>query len=124
MTQSTHDLVIAPSGRLALVEAPAGEGAAELPKALVAAFATGPAHGLLHLATHDLQARLTAPLEWARSFASAYLSRLCQTQGHEATTDLPPTPAPADADLAAWVSQAPPTTGLEYLRGESLAAWW
>ena len=59
-----------------------------------AAFAASPAHGLLHLATNELQARLPPALDYVRSFARTYLTRLCQTQAHEATNDLPPTPPP------------------------------
>src|SRR5262245_61114902 len=120
-----YELVIAPSGRPALVESSAASpGAADVSKSLVAAFGHGPAHGLLHLATSELQPRLPPPLEYARSFACAYLARLCQSQGHEATHDLPPTPPPDDAELTGLVLQAPPMTGLEYLRAEALAGWW
>jgi len=120
-----HELLIAPSGRLALMEPSAApEAAAELAQPLVTAFASSPARGLLHLATKELQARLTPALEYVRSFACTYLTRLCQTQGHEATNDLPPTPPPSSAELATWVLQAPPMTGLEYLREEALAGWW
>jgi hypothetical protein len=120
-----HELIITPSGRLVLVEAStAHEAAAELSQALVTAFATSPARGLLHLATKELQARLTPALEYVRSFACAYLTRLCHTQGHEATNDLPPTPPPSPAELTTWVLQAPPMTGLEYLHEEALAGWW
>src|SRR5271157_2463545 len=96
-----HELLIAPSGRLALVgPSAAPEAAAELAQPLVTAFASSPARGLLHLATKELQARLTPALEYVRSFACTYLTRLCQTQGHEATNDLPPTPPPSSAELA------------------------
>src|SRR5262249_50718441 len=71
-----------------------------------------------------LQAGLPPALGFVRSFACAYLSRLCQTQGHEASKDLPPTAPPPDEELAAWVAKAPPMTGLEYLRAETLAGWW
>src|SRR4051794_35000391 len=120
-----HELVIAPSGRLTLVEATAAnEAAVDLPKSVVAAFAESPSRGLLHLATNELQARLPPPLEFVRSFACTYLTRLCQTQGLEATQNLPPTPPPPEAELTALALQAPPMTGLEYLRAETLAAWW
>src|SRR5262245_806988 len=115
MTQPTYELVIAPSGRLSLMES-AAEAAIELSKPLAAAFATSPSHGLLYLATNELQARLSPPLEAVRSFACSYLTRLCQTQGHEATNDLPPTPPPSEEELTAWIWQAPPMTGQEYLR--------
>src|SRR5262245_6551321 len=120
-----HELTLSPAGHLALVERSAGsEDAHDLPPALVAAFAEGPAPGMLHLATADLQAGLPPAPGFVRSFACAYLSRLCQTQGHEASKDLPPTAAPPDEELAAWVAKAPPMTGLEYLRAETLADWW
>jgi non-specific serine/threonine protein kinase len=120
-----YELILTPSGRLALVESSsAHEAVAEIPKPLVAAFAESPAHGLLHLATNDLQTRLPPPLDYVRSFARTYLTRLCQTPPPEATTDLPPTPPPSAAELATWILQAPPMTGLEYLRDETLAGWW
>ncbi len=120
-----HELIIAPSGRLMLAESSAAsEAAAELAQPLVTAFAASPAHGLLHLATKELQTRLSPALEYVRSFACTYLTQLCQTQGHEATNELPPLPAPSAAELATWVLQAPPMTGLEYLREETLAGWW
>jgi non-specific serine/threonine protein kinase len=120
-----HELIIAPSGHLALVERSAAQEAAdELSAALVTAFASSPARGLLHLATKELQTRLPRALEYVRSIACTYLTRLCQTQGHEVTNELPPTPAPSAAELATWVLQAPPLTGLEYLGEEALAGWW
>src|SRR5260370_42073486 len=119
------DLTPAPGGRLALVGPPAAhEAAAELSQSLVTAFASSPARGLLHLATKELQTRLTPALEYVRSFACTYLTRLRQAQGYEATNDPPPTPPPSAAELATWVLQAPPLTGLEYLREEALAGWW
>jgi non-specific serine/threonine protein kinase len=121
----SHELILAPSGHLALVESSSSsEAGAELARSLVNAFAQSPSHGLLHLATSELQARLPPPLAYVRSFAATYLTRLCQTQGHESMQDLPPTPPPSDAELATWIVQAPPMTGLEYLRDEALAGWW
>src|SRR5947208_1125798 len=120
-----HELIIAPSGRLSLVEpSSVTDAAAELSRSLVGAFAESPSRGLLHLATSELQSRLPPPLDYVRSFARAYLTRLCQTQSHETAKDLPPTPPPSTAELATWVLQAPPITGLEYLREEALAGWW
>jgi hypothetical protein len=50
-----HELIITPSGHLALVEQASGNDAgAALPKPLVAAFADSGARGLLHLATGSL----------------------------------------------------------------------
>jgi len=121
----SHELTIAPSGHLALREQASGdEPATAVPRPIVAAFAESPSRGLLHLATNELQAALPPALDYVRSFARTYLTRLCQTQPHDATADLPPTPPPSSDELKAWILRAPPMIGLEYLREEALAAWW
>jgi non-specific serine/threonine protein kinase len=120
-----HELIITPSGHLALVERAAdAENAADLPKSVVGAFGDGPAHGLLHLATRALETVLPPALDFVRSFARTYLTRVCQGQGQEASTELLPTPAPPAPELAGWILQAPPMTGLEYLSEPALAGWW
>jgi non-specific serine/threonine protein kinase len=119
----SHELIITPSGHLSLREQASSAGVA-LPRPLVAAFTESAAHGLLHLATKDLQTTLPPALDYVRSFARTYLTRLCQTQTHGATAELPPTPPPTAAELVSWVLQAPPLTGLEYLREEALTDWW
>jgi hypothetical protein len=121
----SHELTITPSGHLALVEqAAADEEVAALSKQIVAAFAESSSRGLLHLATNELQASLPPALDYARSFARTYLTRLCQTQAHEATKEFPPTPPPSSGELATWILQAPPIVGMEYLREETLTGWW
>jgi non-specific serine/threonine protein kinase len=119
----SHELHIAPSGRLTLVELASAAPAPDLSKSLVTAFTSSPSHGLLHLATNDLQAHLPPALEHLRTFACTYLTNLCRTQGTE-ETDLPPTPPPSSEELATWTLQAPPMTGLEYVREETLVGWW
>jgi uncharacterized Zn finger protein len=85
------ELTITPSGHLTLLEQFSGqETAADPSKPVIAAFGISASHGLLHLATHELQARLAAPLDFVRSFARTYLTRLCQTQPDEATKVVPP----------------------------------
>jgi clan AA aspartic protease len=121
----SHELTITPSGHLELREASsATEALGELAKPIVAAFDKSAAHGLLHLATRELQARLPAALDCVRSFARTYLTRLCQNQPQEAGAELAPTPPPSTAELATWILQAPPMTGLEYLGEEALLGWW
>jgi hypothetical protein len=121
----SHEVTITPSGHLALVEqAASDEAVAALSKQIVAAFAESGSRGLLHLATHELQASLPPALDYARSFARTYLTRLCQTQAHEAAKEFPPTPPPSSGELATWILQAPPIVGMEYLREETLTAWW
>ncbi|MBI1832888.1 MAG: ATP-dependent helicase [Planctomycetes bacterium] len=120
-----HQLTITPSGHLLLVEhSGASAEAGELAKGIVAAFGESGSRGLLHLATSELQAHLPPALEYGRAFARMYLSRLCQTQGHESSTELPAAPPPTSAEWATWLLQAPPIAGLEYLREETLIAWW
>ena len=130
-----YELTITPSGRLALSERTSGsEGEAALSKPIVAAFADSAARGLLHLATNELQTSLPPALDYARSFARTYLTRLCQTPvvawspdqaaTDRATQDLPPTPPPSSGEWATWILQAPPIAGQEYLRAEALAGWW
>jgi non-specific serine/threonine protein kinase len=122
-----HELVITPSGHLTIVERLApGEATTQEPlsKSIIAAFDESAPRGLLHLATNALQVRLPADLEYARSFAQAYLTRLCHTPAADLSKTLEPIPPPNDADLAAWILRAPPLTGLEYLSGAALASWW
>ena len=121
----SQELTITPSGHLALLEqSSAKEAAAEPSKRLISAFSESAARGLLHLATHELQASLLPALDYARSFARTYLTRLCQTYANEADKDFPPTPPPSSAELATWILQAPPLIGLEYLSEEALTGWW
>jgi non-specific serine/threonine protein kinase len=121
----SYELTITPSGHLALREQSSGmEAPTALPKQLVSAFAESAAHGLLHLATSELQASLPPALDYVRSFARTYLTRLCQTQAYETAKDFPPTPPPPAGELATWILQAPPITGLEYLGEEALTGWW
>jgi non-specific serine/threonine protein kinase len=120
----SHELTITPNGHLALQEQSPGGEAAAVSKQVISAFADSAARGLLHLATAELQAKLPPAFEYARSFARSYLTRLCQTQAHETSKDFPPLPPPSFEELASWVLQAPPMTGLESLREESLLDWW
>jgi len=121
----SHDLAITPIGHLMLVEqTTTTEELAAPPKQLLAAFEEDTAHGLLHLAAHDLPARLPPAFGYVRSFARGYLTKLCQTQAHETANELPALPPPPEAELASWVLQAPPMTGLEYLRVDALNGWW
>ena len=94
-----------------------------LSKQTIAAFAESGPRGLLHLATRELQARLPPSLDYFRSFARTYLTRLCQTQVAEDTKEIPPAPPP-EAEWATWILQAPPMVGLEYLGGDQLTQWW
>jgi len=120
-------LSISPHGRLFVEEsdsetaAPVDAGSA---RRIVAAFAESTSHGLLHLATVELQAQLPPGLAFARDFAREYLTRVCHTPGPEDPGAAPPLPPPSEQELAAVSLQAPPMRGLEYLNADVLARWW
>jgi len=120
----SHELTITPHGRLVLAESSGNEAQAPFSKRVVAAFADSSAHGLLHLATHELQTRLPLTLDYFRSFARTYLTRLCQTQVSDEAKEISPTPPPSSAECTTWILQAPPMIGLEYLRHDVLTEWW
>jgi len=93
-------------------------------KRVYAAFSDGLAHGLLHLATTELQSTLVAPFAYARDFARLYLTRLCQTPADPQSGVLAPIAPPSQTDLAFQVLQAPPMPGCEYLSPDVLLGWW
>ena len=115
------ELVISPHGR-PLVEAVGDLAPAE--RRTSAAFAAGPAQGLLHLATADLTAKLPPGLAFAREWGRAYLTKLCQTPGVTEAADPPRVPPPdVDARTAA-AAAAPALRGSEFVTPEVLADWW
>jgi superfamily II DNA or RNA helicase len=118
-------LSISPHGHL-FVEPAAGEPGADqvLPDAIVRAFALDQAHGLLHLATRQLQSILPPDFAFVRDFACRYLTRMCHTPEAAATEEMSPIAPPPVDELAAIVAGAPPIRGLEYLSVDCLSAWW
>jgi non-specific serine/threonine protein kinase len=123
----SFEVLLSPEGDLRIREV-AGTDSTDVDgpvgKRVHAAFGQGMAHGLLHLATTELQTSLVAPLSYARDFARLYLSRLCQTPPDAQSGVISPIVPPSDSDLAFQVLQAPPIKGGEYLRPEVLLAWW
>src|SRR5438309_2054163 len=121
-------LSISPHGRPFVEAAPDEEAAPASNHAvetrITAAFAGSSSHGLLHLATVELQATLSPPLDFAREFARGYLTQFCQSTGADAAAEAPPLPPPPADKLAATALQAPPMRGLEYLSADALALWW
>jgi non-specific serine/threonine protein kinase len=118
-------LSISPNGNL-FVEPAAGEPGAHQPSpdGISRAFASDQAHGLLHLATRQLQASLPPDLAFVRDYGCRYLTRLCHTPEVEGNGELSPISTPSPDELAAIAANAPPMRGLEYLNAECLAAWW
>ncbi len=120
-------LYLSPQGHLHVREVAGPDGTAmdgPAGKRIHAAFDLGPAHGLLHLATTELQTSLPPPLAYARDFARLYLTRLCQTPVDGASGTVPPVAPPSQTDLAFQVLQAPPMQGCEYLSFDVLLSWW
>lgn len=120
-------LSISPHGRLYVESAPDEEAASidgSLSRRLEAAFALGAAHGLLHLATGELETSLPAAFSFARDWGRAYLTQLChQPEGDN--NDRPwSMPAPSVEERAAMAASAPPMRGAEYLSADVLEAWW
>ena len=115
------ELVISPHGR-PQVEAVADTVPAE--RRTAAAFAAGPAQGLLHLATADLTAKLPPGLAFAREWGRAYLTKLCQTPGVTEAFDPPRVPPPSVEDRTAAAAAAPAIRGAEFVTPEVLSDWW
>jgi superfamily II DNA or RNA helicase len=93
---------------------------AALHERLVAAFALGAGHGLLHLGASEVGSVLPSALAWWRDFAAHYVTALCATpEGGEIAIAAPDGPA-----LDAMIADVPPMTGTEYLTPEVLAALW
>jgi hypothetical protein len=119
------ELAISPQGRLVVHEVT--ECSVTLPpaseKRIASAFAQGTASGLLHLATAELQSSLPAPFDFGRAIGSAYLTRLCQNPAPAGGAETAAV-SPDQEAIAALVRNAPPLAGLEYLREETVAAWW
>ena len=118
-----HDLTITPQGHLLVRETPAESPGRPIPKALLDAYATSPAHGMLLSSGDAAAGALPPPFEFARSIARLYLTSLCRATLADPTGAIPEIPPPSE-DLEQVVLQAPPMTGLEYLTANVLDGWW
>ena len=115
------ELVISPHGR---PQVDVAGDVAPSERRTAAAFAAGPAQGLLHLATADLTAKLPPGLAFARDWSRAYLTKLCQTPGVTEAADPPRVPPPdVDARTAATAT-VPAVRGADFVTPEVLADWW
>lgn len=110
MNSAPDSLYCTPEPRLAI-----GESA---PAELAEAFAQSEAAGLLHLATVALKDELPSPLAWLREWGRRFIARLCQTRD-PATVELP-----EPAARAAFLAEAPPLRGAEYLSDALLVRLW
>ncbi|MEI7728791.1 MAG: DEAD/DEAH box helicase [Verrucomicrobiota bacterium] len=120
------DLGLSPHGLLLLTPVPVNSPwqDAAAARRLETALGKSPAHGLLHLATQELNTVLPVAATWWREFGRNYFTRLCHTPGLEQARDIVPLPPPSDSELLAWMDTAPLMTGGEYLNPDGLVAFW
>ena len=120
-SSEAFSLQLTPRGHLLLV--PDTEGSA-LPRAtqrqLVAAFALGGGSGLFYLGSTQVGTVLPPVLAWWRDFAARYVTAVCAV-GEGADTAIT---APDTGLLEAWISDAPPMQGTEYLTAQVLSDLW
>jgi hypothetical protein len=110
MMPTDESLYCSPEPRLHMGE--------KAPRALAAAFDGGDAPGLLHLAAAALKEHLDAPLGWAREWGCKFFARLCQTRDPAAVEP------PPETARAAFLAEAPPMLGAEYLSDLLLLRLW
>ena len=122
-TEKTGTLapILTPHGRLLLApEHDAPLLAEPIHAKLIAAFTRSTGHGLLHLGAAEVGSALPPAFAWWREFSARYVTALCATT--EAGDIAIATPAAQHLD--AWVADAPPMTGAEYLTADVLVVLW
>ncbi|PIE25391.1 MAG: ATP-dependent helicase [Planctomycetota bacterium] len=118
---------VLPSGRIVLVPAEGELGvqlSAARARALEAAFASGPGHGLLHLAVSELEAELPTQLAFWRELGRLFLGRACASLDPEGGAALVLPKEPSSERLAALADSVPPMPGAEYVDQDLLKALW
>ena len=98
------------------------EAGGSLPR-IVAAFASGDGHGLLHLGAAEPGTSLQPTLAYWRDFGQALVARVC---GRIDPTDPRrlEIPAPVHEELRQFIEAAPPMRGAEFLTPELLERLW
>ncbi len=92
----------------------------ELQERLLAAFARGTGHGLLHMGATEVTSALPPAWAWWREFAARYVTAVCATpEGAEIDVAVP-----NEAALHILIADAPPMPGVEYLNPDVLGALW
>src|SRR5688500_7091372 len=106
-------LALSPQGRLHVEAAEADGLTAAARAAIVAAFARGEGHGLLHLGAVELPAGLGDSLAYFRDLGRLFLGRLCAVPDLEEQRTRVAVAAPQE-ELTRLATAAPPMTGGEY----------
>jgi non-specific serine/threonine protein kinase len=91
-----------------------------LSERIMAAFARGAGHGLLHLGAVEVVTALPSPWAFWRGFAARYVTALTATPEHEEIA----VAAPDARALETLCLDVPPMMGAEYLTPEILRALW
>lgn len=120
------DLSLTPHGllRIEATEPPGAWQDADVAGRVASALGKSVAHGLLHLATRELNTILPAAAAWWRELGRRYLTRLCHLPDLATARELTPVSAPSEAELAVLAETAPPMRGGEYLGAAVLGAFW
>jgi non-specific serine/threonine protein kinase len=118
-----YELTISPRGQLILREAALETPERKLSKALIEAYQTSSAQGMLYSASAELDAVLPPSFDFARGIGRLYLAHLCKTATGQPGEPIPELPPPDD-ELEHALLQAPPLLGLEYLTADVLSTWW
>jgi non-specific serine/threonine protein kinase len=87
-------------------------------RSIAGAFAAGSGRGLLHLGVSFTATALPPVWAWWRDFAASYLTALCTLPDGGSVS------SPAAEVLDAWLVNAPPMVGGEYLDVDRLRAFW
>lgn len=127
------ELVLTPSGRLAIILPTSEEGdfASNISEGishrqrqlLGKAFERSSAEGLLALAKFEGTGITMPGFQYWRDIAFAFLTKLCQTP-EEANGRMAPVPPPTSGELATWTLDSPPMRGAEYLTPSVLESLW
>ncbi len=120
-------LVITPSGRLAVREAPSNSSAASLEDAglakVIRLFADSIPEGIFQLACTQFEASLPPDFAYWKNFSQAYLTELCRIP--EATgAKIDAIDLPSHEELEEVRQSAPPMSGGEYLTTATLETVW
>ena len=91
---------------------------------VLAAFARGPAAGVLHLGAREVAAQLPTPFAWLRDFGRLFVARLCAMPELEDVRAKARVAPPPDDELAHVAESVPAMPGAEYVTEALLAAWW
>ncbi len=112
------DLVLSPSGRLLIAEAPGERAVSKLARA----FAISNSEGLFTLAAQRLDPSAPASYRYWRQLGSQLLDQACQSPaGVEAAPEFI---APSTAELSSLLLSVPPMAGAEYVSIELLGNCW